>query len=87
MYESIEIGHVLKSLRKSMDLSQQQLAEGICTQAQISKIENSNEIPSSLIFSSSKSLTSRQSVMSPMKQMDFALGAHSLNTHPAARPS
>lgn len=50
MYESIEIGHVIKSLRKSMDLSQQQLAEGICTQAQISKIENSNEIPSSLIL-------------------------------------
>ncbi|APH03531.1 helix-turn-helix domain-containing protein [Bacillus weihaiensis] len=50
MYEPVEIGHVIKGLRKSMNLSQQQLAEGICTQAQISKIENSNEIPSSLIL-------------------------------------
>lgn len=50
MFESVEIGHVIRGLRKSLNLSQQQLAEGICTQAQISKIENSNEIPSSLIL-------------------------------------
>ncbi|MFV2047032.1 helix-turn-helix domain-containing protein [Metabacillus sp. YM-086] len=50
MYETVDIGRVIKDLRKSLNLSQQQLAEGICTQAQISKIENSNEIPSSLIL-------------------------------------
>ncbi|PKG28372.1 XRE family transcriptional regulator [Cytobacillus horneckiae] len=35
----------VKELRKSLGLSQAELAEGICTQAQISKIENGDVIP------------------------------------------
>ena len=33
------IGQRIRELRKSLKLSQEELAEGICTQAQISKIE------------------------------------------------
>ena len=33
------VGKKIKELRKQIGLSQEELAEGICTQAQISKIE------------------------------------------------
>ncbi|MCM3179166.1 helix-turn-helix domain-containing protein [Cytobacillus horneckiae] len=39
------IGKKVKELRKSLGLSQAELAEGICTQAQISNIENGDVIP------------------------------------------
>lgn len=39
------IGKRIKDLRKSMNLSQQELATGICTQAQISKIEKGEAYP------------------------------------------
>ncbi|MBD1371946.1 helix-turn-helix domain-containing protein [Hazenella sp. IB182357] len=35
-----KIGHNIRELRKKMNISQADLADGICTQAQISKIEN-----------------------------------------------
>ena len=44
------IGQVVKDLRKYYGISQKELAKGICTQAQISKIENNSELPSSLIL-------------------------------------
>lgn len=42
------IGKVLKDLRGHSGLTQSQLAEGICTQAQISKLEKGSEVPSSI---------------------------------------
>lgn len=46
----IRIGEGIKQLRKFLGISQRELAKGICSQAQISKIENGNEIPSALIL-------------------------------------
>jgi transcriptional regulator with XRE-family HTH domain len=46
----IRIGEIIKQLRKFLGISQRELAEGVCSQAQISKIENGNEIPSALIL-------------------------------------
>lgn len=48
--ESSTIGHTIRSLRKIAGLSQRDLAEGICSQAQICKLENNNELPSSLLL-------------------------------------
>ena len=39
------IGQRIRELRKSLRLSQEELAEGICTQAQISKIEKGDVFP------------------------------------------
>ena len=39
------IGQRIRELRKSLKLSQEELAEGICTQAQISKIEKGDVYP------------------------------------------
>ncbi|SDY17602.1 helix-turn-helix domain-containing protein [Thermoactinomyces sp. DSM 45892] len=39
------VGDNIKQLRKTFGLSQKELAEGICTQAQISKIENGSIYP------------------------------------------
>jgi transcriptional regulator with XRE-family HTH domain len=43
-------GHAIKDLRIKVGLSQKELAAGICTQAQISKIEKCNDIPSALLL-------------------------------------
>lgn len=42
------IGSVMRDLRKMAGLTQQELSRDICTQAQISKIENGEEYPSSI---------------------------------------
>ncbi len=42
------IGSVMRDLRKMEGLTQQELSRDICTQAQISKIENGEEYPSSI---------------------------------------
>lgn len=44
------IGNTLKSLRKQQGLTQQQLAEGICTQAMVSLFEKGESIPSSIVL-------------------------------------
>ncbi|SEH76999.1 Helix-turn-helix domain-containing protein [Halobacillus karajensis] len=43
-----EIGEVIKELRLAADMSQKELAEGICSQAQISKLEKGSEFPYSV---------------------------------------
>ncbi|TFJ43433.1 hypothetical protein CKN80_12855 [Carnobacterium divergens] len=47
----IILGEKVKELRKNKRFSQKQLAEGICTQVTISKIENHNSIPTMNILS------------------------------------
>lgn len=44
------IGQSIKSLRKLAGLSQEELSKAICSQAQLSKMENKNEIPSSMVL-------------------------------------
>ncbi|MDV2886399.1 helix-turn-helix domain-containing protein [Alkalihalophilus pseudofirmus] len=44
--ESFRIGHTIKDLRRFYKISQQELAEGICTQAMISRIETDDLYPS-----------------------------------------
>ncbi|MED1601724.1 helix-turn-helix domain-containing protein [Alkalihalophilus marmarensis] len=44
--EPFKIGHTIKDLRRFYKISQQELAEGICTQAMISRIENEDLYPS-----------------------------------------
>ncbi|WP_070119691.1 helix-turn-helix domain-containing protein [Bacillus marinisedimentorum] len=46
----MNIGDRVKTLRKELGLSQKQLAEGVCSQAAISKMENQNFIPSADIL-------------------------------------
>ncbi|MGG0718427.1 helix-turn-helix domain-containing protein [Robertmurraya massiliosenegalensis] len=48
--EFMPFGESLKNIRKRAGLSQKELASGICSQAQISKIEKNDEIPSALIL-------------------------------------
>ncbi|QOR67321.1 helix-turn-helix domain-containing protein [Cytobacillus suaedae] len=48
--EGSSLGALIKDLRKHMGLTQQELADNICTQAQISKLENGSETPSSFIL-------------------------------------
>ncbi|MFC0014109.1 MULTISPECIES: helix-turn-helix domain-containing protein [Allobacillus] len=43
-----KIGEILKEKRKELLMTQGELSEGICSQAQISKLENGEEIPSSI---------------------------------------
>ncbi|WP_047984394.1 helix-turn-helix domain-containing protein [Ornithinibacillus californiensis] len=43
-----KFGDILNSIRLSVNMTQKELAEGICTQAQISKLENGHELPSSI---------------------------------------
>jgi len=43
-----EIGQAIKALRKMAGLSQEELSRDICSQAQLSKMENKNEIPSAM---------------------------------------
>ncbi|WP_345242089.1 helix-turn-helix domain-containing protein [Pontibacillus salipaludis] len=45
------LGEKLKSLRKKLQISQEALAKGICTQSEISRIENNNNLPSYQILS------------------------------------
>lgn len=45
-----EIGIKLKTFRKKQGLTQQQLAEGICTQAMISHFEKGESVPSSVVL-------------------------------------
>lgn len=45
-----EIGSAIKSLRKMARLSQEELSRDICSQAQLSKIENKNENPSATVL-------------------------------------
>lgn len=45
MMDFSAIGQRIRELRKSLKLSQEELAEGICTQAQISKIEKGDVYP------------------------------------------
>lgn len=47
---SIEVGRIIKDLRLKQGLSQQALAQGICTQPHISNIENGREVPSGFIL-------------------------------------
>lgn len=44
------IGQAIKGLRQNIGLSQEELASGICNQAQISNIENNNAMPSVLLL-------------------------------------
>jgi transcriptional regulator with XRE-family HTH domain len=46
----LPFGESLRSIRKRAGFTQKELAAGICTQAQISKIEKDNEIPSAIIL-------------------------------------
>lgn len=48
MERHVRIGSIIRDLRKMVGLSQKELAEGICTQAQISKLENGDEYPYSI---------------------------------------
>ncbi|MGE6754779.1 helix-turn-helix domain-containing protein [Rossellomorea sp. NPDC071047] len=51
------VGQKIKELRKNIGLSQEELAEGICTQAQISKIEKGDVFPyASTLFLISRKL-------------------------------
>lgn len=45
-----EIGQAINSLRKMARLSQEELSRDICSQAQLSKIENKNENPSETVL-------------------------------------
>lgn len=40
------LGDTLRQLRKQKGLSQEDLAEGICSPVSVSRIENGNQIPS-----------------------------------------
>lgn len=46
----IILGAKLKNARIAKGLSQKELAEGICTQATISQMENHNKVPTMSIF-------------------------------------
>ncbi|WP_041808400.1 helix-turn-helix domain-containing protein [Evansella cellulosilytica] len=46
----VPIGKKILHYRKSIDMSQGELAEGICTQAFVSQIESGNAIPNIVIF-------------------------------------
>lgn len=48
--EFLPFGESLKNIRKKAGLSQKELAAGICSQAQISKIEKDDDIPSAIIL-------------------------------------
>ncbi|MFC3884600.1 helix-turn-helix domain-containing protein [Bacillus songklensis] len=48
MEQQVRIGSIIRELRKMVGLSQKELAQGICTQAQISKLENGDEYPYSI---------------------------------------
>jgi len=45
-----KIGHALKALRLKKNLSRKQLAEGICSVSYITRIENGNRCPTSVIL-------------------------------------
>ncbi|TKC19012.1 helix-turn-helix domain-containing protein [Robertmurraya kyonggiensis] len=44
------LGQAIKDLRQALGLSQEELASGICNQAQISNLENNNAMPSALLL-------------------------------------
>lgn len=48
--EFLPFGESLRKIRKRAGFSQKELAEGICTQAQISRIEKNVEIPSATVL-------------------------------------
>lgn len=43
-------GPTIKEIRQQSDLSQTELAEGICTQALVSRIENGLTIPNAILL-------------------------------------
>lgn len=45
-----ELGKTIKNLRTDLELTQKQLAEGICSQSLLSRVEQGLEIPSVLII-------------------------------------
>ncbi|WP_449621019.1 helix-turn-helix domain-containing protein [Robertmurraya sp. Marseille-Q9965] len=44
------LGQAIKDLRQAVGLSQEELASGICNQAQISNLENNNAMPSAMLL-------------------------------------
>lgn len=51
MEESVQtFGQTLKTLRKQRKLTQKMLAEGICAQSLISRVENDEELPNALVL-------------------------------------
>ncbi|WP_019241462.1 MULTISPECIES: helix-turn-helix domain-containing protein [Bacillus] len=55
--EKQQLGKIIKELRQQLGLSQAELAEGICSQAQISKLETGDEYPySNTLYEISKKL-------------------------------
>lgn len=48
--EGETLGEVIRSLRKRMHLTQEELAEGICSPISISRIENGTQMPSSQVL-------------------------------------
>lgn len=55
--EEQQLGKIIKDLRQQIGLSQAELAEGICSQAQISKLETGDEYPySNTLYEISKKL-------------------------------
>lgn len=82
------LGNVIQSKRKSLNINQTELADGICTQAIISKIENQNISPSITIlisicqrlnltldqvFSEFSSLPSSNLIQDKFDQLDTAV--------------
>ncbi|WP_125763852.1 helix-turn-helix domain-containing protein [Companilactobacillus hulinensis] len=85
------LGQVIQDKRKSLNLNQTELADGICTQAIISKIENQNISPSisvlisicqklqltlNEVFSEFSSLPSSNLYLDKFKDMDEAFQDH-----------
>ncbi|MFC6323252.1 helix-turn-helix domain-containing protein [Companilactobacillus baiquanensis] len=82
------LGNVIQEKRKSMNLNQTELSDGICTQAIISKIENQNIAPSisilisicqklnltlDQVFSEFSSLPSSNLVQDKFEELDAAM--------------
>ena len=66
MYSSFAFGSVLKDIRISKGFSQRSLAENICSQAMLSRIENNDAVPSVILM---KQLCDRLAV-----SLDYVLG-------------
>lgn len=67
MYSSFAFGSVLKDIRISKGFSQRSLAENICSQAMLSRIENNDAVPSVILM---KQLCDRLAV-----SLDYVLGS------------
>lgn len=44
------VGEIIRNLRKRHELSQEELAEGICSVVSVSRIENGTQMPSQTIL-------------------------------------